>query len=122
MTMNTDDQAQTPDALFSALVWRLAVETRAFLGEELHPEIERVEPRLDYAAHTIDTLQMLKDRTEGRRSADETEMLESILCQLRMDYIAARRRLEGEPVAPACDPEAPAPTNPPQPEPTGASE
>lgn len=113
MTTKPDNENRPPagDTLFSILVWRLAMETRTFLGEQVHPELETQEPRLDYAAHSIDTLEMLKDRTEGHRSAAETEMLESILCQLRMDYVAARRRSEGKPDSPACGPQTAPPAD-----------
>ncbi|MFO7676234.1 MAG: DUF1844 domain-containing protein [bacterium] len=112
---NPDKQANADgSALFSTLVWRLAVETRAFLGEQLHPEVESIEPQLPLAARSIDTLEMLKARTEGRRTEAESEMLDEVLYQLRIDYIAARRALEGKP-RPACapEPEPPADQDPP---------
>ncbi|MFO7638084.1 MAG: DUF1844 domain-containing protein [bacterium] len=106
MKADSEKQPNEADALFSALVWRLAVEARAFLGEQVHPEIEQLEPRLEYAAHSIDTIQMLKDRTEGRRSSAETEMLEGILGQLKLDYLKARRQQEDRPAGPGCAPPA----------------
>ena len=94
-------------ALFSSLIWRLAVETRAFLGEKLHPEIESLEPRLDLASHSIDTIEMLRKRTEGTRTDSETEMLDGILGQLRMDYLAVQKRLESSPPEADREPEQP---------------
>ncbi|HDQ99206.1 MAG TPA: DUF1844 domain-containing protein [candidate division WOR-3 bacterium] len=95
MTTTTDQtNPLSGDALFGTLVWRISVEARAFLGEQLHPEMEKLEPRLDLAAHAIDTLQMLRDRTEGHRSEAETELLDGVLYQLRLDHVAARKQLE----------------------------
>jgi hypothetical protein len=95
-TASEDNSTAANDsALFSSLVWRLVVETRAFLGEQLHPDVERIEPQLPMAARSIDTLQMLKARTEGRRSEAESELLDGALYQLRLDYVAAQRQLAG---------------------------
>jgi len=116
---NGEKQTAIDDsALFSTLVWRLAIETRAFLGEQLHPDVESIEPQLPLAAQSIDTLQMLKNRTEGKRTEAESEMLDEVLYQLRIDFVAAKRQAEGgalliggngaEPPAEPGEPAAPA--------------
>lgn len=74
-------------ALFSSLLLRLAVETKAFLGEQVAPEVEPMEPNFEYAKHIIDTLQMLREKTEGNRTAAESEMLEAVLYDLRMSFL-----------------------------------
>jgi len=84
-----DENTNRPegDAHFSALVWRLAIEARAFLGEELHPDVEKLEPKPELAKQSIDTLAMLKGKTEGNRTEAETEMLEGVLYELRMQFL-----------------------------------
>ena len=80
---NHDEQP----ALFSSLLLRLAMETKAFLGEQVAPEVEPMEPNFEYAKHIIDTVQMLKDKTEGNRTGPESEMLEAVLYDLRMSFL-----------------------------------
>jgi hypothetical protein len=43
---------------------------------------------LDDARALISILEMLKDKTEGRRTADEDRVLEGILYELRLGYVA----------------------------------
>lgn len=40
----------------------------------------------------IGILEMLKDKTEGRRDADEDRVIEGLLYELRMAYVAAARQ------------------------------
>lgn len=88
--MKAEPEKKTPDeqsALFSSLVWRLAVETKAFMGEQVHPEVEPMEARPELARQSIDTLEMLRTRTEGNRTTAESEMLEAVLYELRMSFL-----------------------------------
>ena len=50
---------------------------------------------LSEARSIISILEMLKDKSEGRRTADEERILEDLLYQLRMAYVA-RARETGE--------------------------
>jgi hypothetical protein len=52
--------------------------------------VERAEA-LDGARSIISILEMLKDKTEGRRTDDEERVLEGLLYELRMAYVAAAR-------------------------------
>ncbi|MBN2370476.1 MAG: DUF1844 domain-containing protein [Vicinamibacteria bacterium] len=42
--------------------------------------------------HVISILEMLQDKSEGRRSPEETRLLDQLLYELRMAYIAVRRQ------------------------------
>ncbi len=46
-----------------------------------------VPPDLDGARRIISILEMLEDKTRGRRSEDETRLLDGLLFQLRMEYV-----------------------------------
>ncbi len=48
-------------------------------------------PRLREARALVSILEMLKDKTEGRRTSEETDVLESLLYQLRMGYLERQR-------------------------------
>jgi len=47
---------------------------------------------LEQAKHLIDTIQMLYEKTEGNRTADETATLNALLHELRMAYLAAQEQ------------------------------
>jgi hypothetical protein len=67
----------------------LAAPAGLLLSEEA-PEVERP-ARLQQVRHVISILEMLKDKTEGRRTAREEEILEGVLYELRMGYLASAR-------------------------------
>jgi hypothetical protein len=48
-------------------------------------------PDLQGAREMISILEMLADKTEGRRSADETRVLQSLLFELRTAYVERAR-------------------------------
>jgi Domain of unknown function (DUF1844) len=49
------------------------------------------QPDLQGAKWFVSILEMLRDKTEGRRTPEETEALESILYELRMVYLQRSR-------------------------------
>ena len=59
----------------------LATQASMLLGREGQPA------DLDGAREMISILEMLRDKTEGRRTAEEDQVLESILYELRMAYL-----------------------------------
>jgi hypothetical protein len=59
------------------------------------PEGEGAGDALAEARTMIDVLEMLKDKTEGRRTPGEDQVLEGLLYELRMAYVA-RAREAGE--------------------------
>jgi len=46
---------------------------------------------LEEARSVIGVLEMLRDKTEGRRTAQESEVLDGLLYELRMAYVARAR-------------------------------
>ena len=54
-------------------------------GEEPPP------PDLEAARHLIDTLGMLQAKTRGNLTADEDRLLDNILADLRMQFVAISR-------------------------------
>ena len=51
------------------------------------PTSGKAEVSLPLAKHAIDTLDILQQKTEGNRTQDESDDLESMLYQLRMAYV-----------------------------------
>jgi hypothetical protein len=76
---------------FAAFVLSLAAQASALLSGEGLPEGATREEALEGARSIIAILEMLKDKTEGRRTAAEDEVLEGLLFELRMEYVAKAR-------------------------------
>jgi len=65
-----------------------AVPARAIaLGLLPNPVTNKPDVRIDQAKHTVDTLAMLQQKTEGNRTPEESDELEAALHQLRLAYI-----------------------------------
>lgn len=76
-----------PQADFSFFVTTLALQVEIFLGQIPNPITNQKEENLDQAKFIIDTLGMLKDKTTGNLTPGEKELLESVLSDLRMQYV-----------------------------------
>lgn len=71
----------------SALVLSLTATALAYLGNPITPQTDAVEPDYPLARYTIDIIQILKEKTEGNRTAEENALFDDILTQLRLIYI-----------------------------------
>jgi hypothetical protein len=60
-------------------------------GYILAAEGDEAKGPLDEARYLISVLEMLKDKTEGRRTPDEDKVLDTVLYELRMGYVARTR-------------------------------
>lgn len=58
------------------------------LGEVPNPYTNKTEENLEGVRHTVDILAMLKDKTKGNLAPEEVQLLESVLYELRMKYMA----------------------------------
>jgi Domain of unknown function (DUF1844) len=79
-----------PGIDFSTLVLSLATSAMVHMGFVAETEGGPVEKNLPLAHQTIDTLEMLQQKTRGNLSDDETKLLQSVLYELRMGYVKAR--------------------------------
>ena len=59
------------------------------LGLVENPISKKREPDLDQAKFTIDTLEMLQEKTQGNLSEGEASALHGLLYDLRMRYVQA---------------------------------
>jgi hypothetical protein len=81
------DTPKIPDASFSFFISSLVTQALISLGEVDNPFSKQREQNLDQAKFTIDTLQIIKDKTVGNLSEDETKLLDTALYDLRMRYV-----------------------------------
>ena len=83
---------ELPQIDFSTFVLSLAASAMVQLGMAAGPEGEtREAPDLPMARHTIDTLEMLAEKTRGNLDADEERLLQSVLYEVRMSFVRAER-------------------------------
>ncbi len=76
-----------PDASFSLFISSLVTQALISLGEVDSPFSKKNEQNLDQAKFTIDTLQIIKDKTTGNLTGEETKLLDTALYDLRMRYV-----------------------------------
>jgi hypothetical protein len=75
----------------------LASNAAASLGMMPHPVTGETGVELATAKHWIDVLGMLENKTRGNLDQQEAQMLESLLADLRMQYVS----FTNSPTAPA---------------------
>jgi hypothetical protein len=76
-------------ASLNALVLSMAAATLAGLGKTVIPGDDTPEVNLPLAQQSIDTLAMLRVKTEGNRTEEETRLLDELLYELRLLYVKA---------------------------------
>jgi len=76
-----------PPVSFITFVLSLAQSAMVLMGEAPDPESGRVRTNLPEAKHTIDILAMLDCKTRGNLAPEESEVLCSLLCDLRLIFV-----------------------------------
>jgi hypothetical protein len=64
------------------------------LGEVPNPYTNKKEEDVEAARHTIDILSMLEQKTKGNLGNEEQQLLESVLYELRMKFMAKTNRIK----------------------------
>lgn len=83
-----------------------------FLGQIPNPQTSQPEINLDMARIFIDQLEMIREKTKGNLTKEETDILDSSLTNLRLAFVSAKNQVETQQSSPA-----PAPTTPSEPTP-----
>ena len=81
------DRPKLPPVDFSAFIAELGTTAFAYLGGLQNPEPNEVFVDLEMAKRTIDTIDLLKEKTKGNLTAPERVLLDNTLYNLRMTYI-----------------------------------
>ena len=87
-TLKKEGKFMPPEPDFNFFITTLALQASIFLGQMPNPVTDKKEEDLNQAKFIIDTLAILKEKTKGNLNADETSLLENVLYELRMQYIA----------------------------------
>ncbi len=84
-------QTPLPEVSFSTFVLSLASSALSYLGEVPHPETGEKNKDLTVASHTIDILDMLQNKLVHGVTDEEKQLLQGVLYELRMKYVAAKK-------------------------------
>ena len=72
-----------PPVSFASFIISLATQAADFIGGEQRD--------LGGARQVISALEMLKDKTEGRRTEDESKIIDAVLFDLRLAFVASAK-------------------------------
>ncbi len=82
-------QCVLPKITFSAFIMSLNTSALFYLGEIPDPETGKKSQDLMLVHHTIDTLDMLKEKTVGNLRKEDATMLVDFISDLKMRYVKA---------------------------------
>ncbi len=87
MSTQESQQMSMPQVTFSTFILSMSSSALVQLGEVPDPASGAKHQDKLMAKHSIDLLDMLKEKTRGNLDAQEEQMLESILFELKMKYV-----------------------------------
>jgi len=79
--------APLPEVNFTSLVFSLSSSALFHLGEIPDPQTGEKKKDLPLAKHAVDTIAMLKEKTEGNLTEEEQKFVENVLTDLRWRYV-----------------------------------
>ena len=80
--------SEAPAGDFSMFLSTLSMQAMMALGEVPHPATNAPQEDLEQARYLIDILGMLQEKTKGNLTPEEASLLEGVLYELRMKYVA----------------------------------
>jgi hypothetical protein len=83
---------EAPALTFAAFVFSLMHTAAVHLGDAADPHTGQLaSPNLDAAQHMIDILGILEEKTRGNLSAEERQLVEQGLYELRMRFLEVKK-------------------------------
>jgi len=89
-----EEPGMGPPIDFPSYILTYYTQGLVLLGEVPNPYTNKTEENLEGARHTVDILGMLKDKTKGNLAPEEDKLLESVLYELRIKYMAKTNRIK----------------------------
>jgi len=81
-------QIQPPEPDFKFFITTLTLQASIALGHMANPATSKIEKDPVQAKFLIDTLAMLEEKTKGNLNQEERGLLENLLYELRVAYLA----------------------------------
>lgn len=79
-----EEQLPTPD--FSSFIFSISTTVLMDLGEIEHPIDKEKKVNIKMAKHSIDVLDMMKEKTKGNLTEQESALIENIVTDLKLRY------------------------------------
>ncbi len=83
-----ENDPQMPPASFELLITSLATEALMALGQMPHPVTRELHVQRNHAQYLIDTIDVLRQKSQGNLSPGEQQLVDSVLHQLRMLFVS----------------------------------
>jgi hypothetical protein len=87
-----EERIPLPEVSFNSLIFSLSSSALLHLGEIQDPYSGQNKTDLPLAKHTIDLIALLKTKTKGNLTDEESKFLESVLADLRWRYVKAAEK------------------------------
>lgn len=82
------DDFPMPPASLEMLLSTLVTEAMIAMGQMPYPGTNESVVRHNQAKYLIDTIEVLREKTQGNVTAEETEMMDNLLHQLRLAFVS----------------------------------
>ncbi len=73
--------------LFAQLVMTFQAAAWQQMGKIKNPLTDKIERNLDQARYSIDILEMLRNKTKGNLSEEETRFLNHVISELQLNFV-----------------------------------
>jgi hypothetical protein len=83
-----------PSIDFPSYILSYYTQGLVLLGEVPNPYTNKKEEDVEAARHTIDILTILQEKTKGNLDQDEQKLLDNVLYELRMKFMAKTNRIK----------------------------
>ena len=93
-TAGPQDASPGPPIDFTSYVLGYYTQGVVFLGKVPNPYTNKKEEDVEAARHIIDLLSMLEQKTKGNLSNEEKQLLENVLYELRMEFMAKTNKIK----------------------------
>jgi len=86
------DETPLPEISFASFIFSLSTTAMYHFGDFPDPVTNEIRKNLAAAKQTIDLLSILEAKTEGNLTADEKQLLQGVLYELRMRFIKEKTK------------------------------
>jgi len=87
----------TVDEYLVSLIMNFQMSAMVGMGKLINPVTNKTERSLGEAKVAIDMLEMLNRKTEGNLTAEEDRLLQTVLTELRLNYVNESAKPDSEP-------------------------
>ncbi len=88
MTEQEPEPGLSQKDLFLGLIHSFQAAAMQQMGKIANPYTDKIERDMRQAKLSIDMLEMLKERTSGNLTGEETRFIQHVLTELRLNYVA----------------------------------